>query len=291
MPPGPQTIRIAFQGEAGAFSDEAARGAFERPVETLPCRTFEDMFDAVTSGAADAAMAPIENTLMGSIIKNYDLLAEHQLEICAEVILRIVHNLIAPPGRSFADIRRVLSHPVALAQCERFLHDNPQIAVESAYDTAGSVKLVMERSRPGEAAIAGATAAAVYGAAILKKGIESHTQNYTRFLVLRPPRDAAEKTTDLPLRKATTALKTSIVFWLANRPGCLYEALSGFAAAGVDLTKIESRPIEGKPFEYSFYLDFAGSVDDPAVDEALKRLRPATDLCRVLGSYPKVRIG
>jgi len=275
-------LRVAFQGEAGAFSHEAARGAFGSGVDIAPRRTFEEMFDAVTEGQADLAIVPIENTLAGSVIKNYDLLIEHRLVIVAELVLRIVHNLIGQPQAQLEQIRSVFSHPVALAQCERFFKAHPNLQVEQGYDTAGCVKMIMEAGDPTWAAIAGATAAEVYGAKILAAGIESHTQNFTRFFVLAPP----ERVDEFRLTGTKPGHKTSIVLRIANRPGGLYEALSAFAKEGVDLTKIESRPIEGRPWEYSFYLDFAGSISDSAVQKALATLTADSESVRLLGSYP-----
>lgn len=281
---GPHSsLRVAFQGEPGAFSHEAARGAFGHDVAIEPRRTFEEMFEAVTRGQADTAVVPIENTLAGSVIKNYDLLVEHDLVIVAELVLRIVHNLIARPGTRLDEVRRVYSHPVALAQCERFLKAHPALQVDpGGYDTAGSVKMIMEARDPSRAAIAGATAAEVYGANILVPGIESHAQNFTRFFVLTAP----ERRGDVTLTGTKPGQKTSIVLRIANRPGGLYDALSAFAREGVDLTKIESRPIEGRPWEYSFYLDFAGAEADAAVARALARLAEGSESIRVLGSYP-----
>lgn len=282
----PSVLRVAFQGELGAFSHEAARGAFGADIEMVPRRTFEEMFDAVNLGHADVAVVPIENTLVGSIIKNYDLLVEHQLEIAAELVLRIVHNLIAKPGVKLEEIKHVLSHPVALAQCERFLKANPLIKVEQAYDTAGSVKMVMEGTDRSAAGIAGVAAAEVYGAQILVPGIESHSQNFTRFFVLTAP----QRVHQINLKSAGPGRKTSIVMRIANRPGGLYEALSAFAKEGVDLTKIESRPIEGRPWEYSFYLDLAGAKDAPEVQQALKAVAAGSESVRVLGSYPTLTV-
>lgn len=275
-------LRVAFQGEPGAFSHEAARGAFGADVVIEPRRTFEEMFDAVTDGPADVAVVPIENTLAGSVIKNYDLLVEHHLVIVAELVLRIVHNLIGKPGTTLDELARVYSHPVALAQCERFLKANPKLAVEQAYDTAGSVKMIMEGDDRSAAAIAGATAAEVYGAQIMVPGIESHSQNFTRFFVLTQP----QRRSDFRIEGNKPGRKTSIVLRIANRPGGLYEALAAFAREGVDLTKIESRPIEGRPWEYSFYLDLAGDENDAAVKTALATLANTSESIRVLGSYP-----
>jgi len=257
---------------------------FGRGVVTLPQRSFDDMFVAVIAGAADCAMAPIENTLAGPVIRNYDLLLEHELTIVGEVVLRVVQNLIALPGVTLAEVKRVYSHPVALEQCKRFLAAHPHLEVASASDTAGAVKMVAHRGRRDEAAIAGATAAEAYGAHILAGGIESNTRNFTRFLVLaRPDRAAALPVTAEPGRER----KTSVLFHLARRPGALYRSLAGFAEADIDLTKIESRPIEGRPWEYSFFVDFMGDRTDPPVARALAHLAAHTENLRILGSYAK----
>lgn len=282
----PNAIRAAFQGEPGAFSHDAALRFFGVGASTIPCRTFEEMFDAVTTGRADCAIAPIENTLAGSVIKNYDLLVEHDLTIVAELVLRIVHNLIARPGVPLGELRRVRSHPVALAQCERFLKANKHLEVEEAYDTAGAVKMVMADQRRDQAAIAGRAAAVAYGASIVAEGIESNKQNFTRFFVLVPPARA----TAIPVEASGKERRTSIVFRIANQPGGLYAALSAFATESVDLTKIESRPIEGRPWEYSFYVDFIGSVGEAGVDRALAKLATGAESVRVLGSYPRIDV-
>ena len=278
-----QKVRAAFQGERGAFSEDAARQLLGDPVETLAYRSFDEMFDAVSSGESDAAVAPIENSLAGSVIKNYDLLEERDLTIIGETSVRIIHNLIAPRGVSFADVRHVYSHPVALAQCEKFLRAHPQLAAEAAYDTAGSVKMVVENNRGDEAAIAGATAAEVYGAEIIAAGIEDNAENYTRFLLLTRPERAAE----IPLPNRGGERKTTIVFRVANRPGSLFKALAVFALRDIDLTKIESRPIAGRPWEYSFYLDLIGDQHEPRIERALAHLGEMIESIRVLGSYPR----
>ena len=275
------TATVAFQGERGAFSEDAARQLLGSSVETIPCRTFEEMFQAVSTGAADAAAAPIENSLAGSVHKNYDLLMEHDLTIIGETNVRIVHHLIAPRGVALTSVRRVHSHPVALAQCEKFLRANRQIEVAPAYDTAGSVKMIVESNSGEDAAIAGATAAAVYGAEIIAERIEDNVQNFTRFLLLaRPDRAASIRTTSNQAQR-----KTSIVFRVANKPGGLFRSLAAFALRDIDLTKIESRPIEGRPWEYSFYLDLIGDQHDPHVERALANLSELAESVRVLGSY------
>lgn len=275
-----RAVRVAFQGEPGAFSQEAARQLLGLNIETLPHRTFEDMFEAVSSGAADCLVAPIENSLAGSVHKNYDLMVEHDLVIIGEAKLRIVHNLIALPGAELSKLRRVYSHPVALAQCERFLRSHPHIEAAPAYDTAGSVKMIVERGRRDEAAIAGRMAAETYGAEILIEGIEDNHKNYTRFLLLaRPDRAAAIRV------EAKAERKTSIVFRVANKPGSLFRALAAFALRDINLTKLESRPIEGRPWEYSFYLDFIGDLNQQRVERALAHLSEMAEV-RVLGCYP-----
>ena len=276
-----QSIKVAFQGERGAFSEDAARQLLGSDAQTVPCRTFEEMFDSVTSGAAHAAVAPIENSLAGSVHKNYDLLMAHDLTIIGETNVRIVMNLIARRGVALEDIRRVHSHPVALAQCEKFLRPRRDIEVVPAYDTAGSVKMVIESGSKEDAAIAGATAASVYGAQIIAAGIEDNAQNFTRFLLLTLPDSAAS----IKTISGKTQRKTSIVFRVANKPGGLFRSLAAFALRDIDLARIESRPIEGRPWEYSFYLDFFGDRDDPHVQRALSNLAELAESVRVLGSY------
>lgn len=279
--PETNTARVSFQGERGAFSEDAARQLLGPRVETIPCRTFEEMFEAVSSGAADCAAAPIENSLAGSVHKNYDLLVDHDLTIIGETNVRIVHHLIAVRGVAIEDVRRVHSHPVALAQCERFLRANPQIEVAPAYDTAGSVKMIVENDSKTDAAIAGATAAAVYGAQIIVEGIEDNLKNFTRFLLLARP-DSADSIKTISNQAQR---KTSIVFRVANKPGGLFRSLAAFALRDIDLTKIESRPIEGRPWEYSFYLDLLGDRHEPHVERALANLAELAESVRVLGSY------
>jgi prephenate dehydratase len=273
-------IKVAYQGERGAFSEDAARQLLGEDIVTMPCRTFEEMFDAVSTGAADAAACPIENSLAGSVHKNYDLLLEHDLTIIGETNVRIVHHLIVPRGVALSDVRRVHSHPVALAQCEKFLRANPQIEAQPAYDTAGSVKMIVEGGARDQAAIAGATAAAVYGADIIAESIEDNAKNFTRFLLLTRP----DRATSIA-RSSSGQRKTSIVFRVANKPGGLFRALAAFALRDIDLAKIESRPIEGRPWEYSFYLDLIGDQHDAHVERALANLAELAESVRVLGSY------
>jgi prephenate dehydratase len=280
-------IRAAFQGERGAFSEEAARRFLGPRFEPLPEREFDDMFDAVVRGDADCAVVPVENTLAGSVIKNYDLLVSHDLTIIGEVVLRVAHNLIAPRGVKLSDVRRVFSHPVALAQCEDYLRKLrqriPSLEVLPAYDTAGAVKMVVKNRRHDEAAIASKSAAEVFAAHILASGIESNPQNFTRFFVMARP----DRVARIPVAGKAKERKTSLVFRIANRPGSLYASLYAFAAEQVDLTKIESRPLVGRPWEYSFYLDFVGDRNDANVRRALAALAGAAESVRIFGSYPR----
>lgn len=269
--------RVAFQGEPGAFSGEAARKLLGHEVELIPCGTFEKMFAEVEDGSSDYCLAPIENSLFGSVHQNYDLLLKHNLRIVGETNLRIVHNLIAAPGTEMKDVKSVYSHPVALEQCRRFLNGRTHMRPVAAYDTAGSVKMIMESREAGAAAIASAAAAEVYGAQILVSGIEDDQANFTRFLLLARE-DACPET-------APGADKASIVFSLENRTGSLYRALAVFALRDIDLMKIESRPLIGRPWEYSFYLDFIGSQTEPRVNNALAHLREFATSVKVLGCY------
>ena len=272
------TIRVAYQGERGAFSERAARRLAGDDIETVPCVSFEEMFASVGSDA-DCCVAPIENSLAGSIHRNYDLLLESGLTIAGETNLRIVHNLIAPPEVGLAQIRRVYSHPVALAQCTQFLRSNRTMSPEAVHDTAGAVRMVMDRGRDDEAAIASDDAATIYGARILARGIEDHAQNYTRFLLLKH----AER--HLPVHD-NGRWKTSIVFRVANKPGSLFRALGAFALFDIDLAKIESRPVEGRPWEYAFYLDLVGRSNEPVIARALANLSEMAEMVKLLGSYP-----
>lgn len=275
---------LAFQGERGAFSEEAARKLLGQGVAVLPCQRFEDLFRGLKDGRVTGAVVPIENTLAGSVHENYDHLVNFELPIVAETSVRIVHNLIAPKGVRFSKIRRVFSHPVALNQCLDFFAANPQVERIPFYDTAGSVKMVTEEGLTDAAAIASAVAAEIYGAQILRRSIESDRQNFTRFFLLRTPEYARRH--PVPA-SAQTQWKTSLVFSTRNVPGALFRALSAFALRDLNLMKIESRPLRGKPWEYLFYLDFLGRADSPVAVNALNHLSEVADFLRVLGCYPK----
>jgi len=267
---------VAFQGERGSFSEEAAYKLLGRQIRALPRETFSAAFESVAKGAARLCLVPIENTLAGSVYENYDLLLENRLHIIAEVNLRIVHNLITFPGTTLASLRQVFSHPVALAQCGRFFARNPQVQKVPFYDTAGSVKMLAEKRIPGGGAIASRTAASVYKARILKTHLEDHRENFTRFLLL-------SKAGSVP----AGANKVSIVFSTRNVPGALYKCLSVFALREIDLTKMESRPLRGRPWEYFFYLDFLGNVKEERCRKALAHLAEVTKFMRVLGCYKR----
>ncbi len=267
-------MKIAFQGEPGAYSEQAVFDYFGK-VDTQPCESFDVVFDAVVSGACEAGLIPIENSLAGSIHQNYDLLLRHDLHIVGEYLLRIQHCLIALPGVTKAEIKKVISHPQALGQCAAYLRELG-VKSESAYDTAGSVKMLKESGARDTAAIASRRAAEIYGMQILEEGVEDNPENYTRFLVIS--RTAV---------KTEGEAKTSIVFTLKNLPGALFKALSVFALRDIDLTKIESRPLQGQPWEYLFYIDFSGAAHEETARKALDHLGEYALMLRVLGSYSR----
>jgi len=268
-------LKVAFQGERGAFSEVAARALIPSAIAPFPCESFEDVFEAVESKRVRFGVIPIENSLVGSIHRNYDLLLERPLHIVGETQQRIVHCLLAPKGAGLRKIRTVYSHPVALDQCRRFFREHPDIKPMSHYDTAGAAKMVAEQEQGDHAAIAGPLAAEMYDLSILRKSIEDEKSNRTRFLLL------ARK----PL-KFTGRAKTTIVFSFKNQPGGLFKALSVFALRDIDLTKIESRPVRHSNWQYYFYLDLVGSAADPNVGRALDHLSELTSFLKILGSYP-----
>ena len=273
-------MRVAFQGELGAFSQQAIQQLLGPKARPIPHARFDQVFAALDQGSVDAAAIPIENTLHGSIHENYDLLLKHDFAITAETSVRIVHNLIAPPGLTFAQVRKVYSHPVAINQCLDFFAKHKRIQREPFYDTAGSVKMIMEQRPPGGAAIASELAAKIYKARILKRGIEDDRQNFTRFFLLEPSGSKPRVS-----QGGQRPWKTSLVFSTKNMPGALFRALSALALRDLNLAKIESRPLRGKPWEYLFYLDLLGRRDDQAVKNALAHLAEVADFLRVLGSY------
>lgn len=266
-------LRIAYQGEPGAFSEAAARRI--APGAALsPCKSFEDVFASVVADRTGYGVLPVENSIGGSIHRNYDLLLANDLPIVGEVELPVVHQLLALPGASLEGLRRVYSHPQALAQCERFLRTLGGVEIVATYDTAGSAKMVADGRLGGAAAIASARAGELFGLVPLASSIQDFDDNITRFIVVgqRPLRDGVPD-------------KTSIVFTLPNEAGSLFKALSVFALRGVDLTKLESRPIPGRPWEYLFYVDLAAASDELSCARALGHLGEFATTLRTLGSY------
>jgi prephenate dehydratase len=266
-------MKIAFQGEPGAFSEAAARRV-DLDAQLVPCRSFEEVFETVDAGPASHGVLPIENSIGGSIHRNYDLLLAHELPIVAEVELPVVHHLLALPGATLAGLKRVYSHPQALAQCERFLRSLSGVDIIATYDTAGSAKMVADAASPEAAAIASARAGEVFGLTPITSSIQDFDDNITRFLVIGRR----------PLKNAV-ADKTTIVFTVPNEPGSLFKALSVFALRGVDLTKLESRPIPGRPWEYLFYADLNAARDELICARALSHLAEFAPMLRTLGSY------
>jgi prephenate dehydratase len=273
-------IRVAFQGEPGAFSEAAAVQLLGEAILTVPRPTFDAAFRAISDGLADALLAPVENTLAGPVVRVYDLLLESALTITAETILPIEHHLIGCPGSTLDAIRSVASHPMALAQCERFFTTHPHLKRVPAEDTAGSVREALARGDKTSAAIAGRRAAEHYAGLILASDIQDNPENFTRFFLLRPTAEATPPSPD--------ARKMSLAMRLAHRPGALLASLEPFAKHGANLQKIESRPIHGRPWEYQFFLDV--EADSSAqLESALAEVRQATSHLRVLGLYPAAR--
>ncbi len=267
-------MKVAFQGEPGAYSEQAVYDHFGA-AEAVPCASFEDVFTAVSARRCEYGLIPIENSLAGSVHQNYDLLMRHELYIVGEYYLRVRHCLIAMPGVQMSELKRAISHPQALEQCAGYLRSH-HLQPEAVYDTAGSVKILKESGARDTAAIVSRRAAEIYGMQILEEGIEDHFENFTRFLAISPA----------ALRPGTDA-KTSIVFTLKNQPGALFKALSVFALRDIDLTKIELRPLAGKPWEYLFYIDFIGAGHEARVGKALDHLSEYAVMLRVLGSYAR----
>lgn len=274
----PRALRVAIQGERGAFSELAARSLFGPRVEILPCPDFDALFRAAEKGRCRYALAPVENTIAGSVNRVYDLLLDSPLEVAGEAIIRVSHSLIALPGVALRDIRRVFSHPVALAQCEEFFKRHPRLTRVATYDTAGSVRLLREQGARDAAAIASEIAARLYGARVLKRGLEDHRANFTRFYLLS--RDGR------PIGRPD---KTSVLFATQHVPGALFRCMGVFALRDINLLKIESRPLAGRPWEYVFHVDFEGSPREERCRNALRHLEEVCDFVRVLGSYPRAR--
>jgi prephenate dehydratase len=267
-------MKIAIQGESGSFSHEAAMKLVEN-AQIAPFSLSADVFQALVNHDVEAAVIPIENSLAGSVSEHFDLLLTHDVKVERETLLRIHHNLIGISGSTIGDIDRVFSHPVALAQCRRFLAEHSRMEAFSFYDTAGSVKQLVELRDHHAGAIASAAAAEYYGAEILEAGIEDNPENYTRFFLVRRANESVME---------GRANKMSLAFSVENRPGSLVEALSELKAMGTNLTKIESRPVHGKPWEYIFYVDCQIQSREEGT-RALEALRPHCAMVKSLGCY------
>lgn len=263
-------MRIAYQGEPGAYS-EAAALLFSPHTETLPCKTFDEVFDTVLHKRATHGIVPMENSIGGTIHRNYDLLVDHEIPITGEVELDVIHCLQALPGTKIEDVRIVYSHQQALAQCERYLKELG-VTVEAVYDTAGGAKLVAEQQLRSAAALASRRAAEVFGLEVLQEAVQDYEFNITRFFVIGG-------------HQPTDADKTTLVFALPSTPGSLFKALSVFALRDINLSKLESRPIRGRPWEYLFYVDIEARRDDLACARALAQLGEFARWSRVLGTY------
>jgi prephenate dehydratase len=268
-------VKVAFQGERGAFSEDAAAKLFNKPIDFSPCIRLKEVFELVSQDRVEFGVVPLENSQAGSINETYDLLLAYPLTIFAEVILRVSHCLMALPGQKLADITTIYSHPQALAQCAEFL-SKLNVEIMPSYDTAGSAKMIKEKKLSDCAAIASKRAADIYGLEILAPEIETSPNNYTKFVAISKQRPE-------PARRN----KTSVVFAAEHRPGSLYRVLGIFATRNINLTKLESRPSRSKPWEYVFYADFEGHIDDELCQEAMRELQRETTFIKVLGSYPQ----
>ncbi len=281
-------LTIGFQGEHGAYSEEAIFKQFGRDVKTVPTPSIHEVFNLVEAGAVDLGVVPVENSVEGSINETYDMLVSSNLSVVGEVVLRVVHCLIALPAAKLGGIKVVYSHPQALAQCRNFVTSMGVDPIVT-YDTAGSVKMIKEKRLEGAAAIAGERAAEIYGLKVLKKGIEDYSTNSTRFLIVS--RDSTERgrARGPGARRAgiSSGSKTSLIFAVPHTPGSLYNALEVFAREKINLTKIESRPTKERPWEYYFFLDFQGHREDRKVVKVLTELAAKTAFMKVLGSYPR----
>lgn len=275
---------IAFQGEHGAYSEEAIFKEFGKRVKTVPAATIREVFQLTEAGGVDAGVVPVENSVEGSINETYDMLLSSEVRVVGEVVLRVVHCLIALPTARLARVKVVYSHPQALAQCRDFVTSRGLEPIVT-YDTAGSVKMIKEKRLEGAAAIAGQRAAEIYGLKVLKKGIEDYATNSTRFLVIKAGPGAAAEGAGA----RGGARKTSLIFSVKHTPGSLYNALEVFAREKINLTKIESRPTKERPWEYYFFVDFEGSEKEPRVARVLSELGEKTAFMKLLGSYPRSR--
>lgn len=278
-------MKIAIQGERGSFSHEAAEQMIP-DCSVVPCMRSAEVFDRLEAGSVEAAVIPIENTLAGTVAEHADLLVSRNVFVQGEFLLRIEHNLIVAPGVKLSALRRVLSHPVALDQCRDFFRRHLEIQAVPFYDTAGSVKQVIEEKLQDAAGIAGRQAAREYSGKILLAGIEDDKRNFTRFFLMRKRRASKRGAGNVDYRRLIPrgANKTSIAFQVKNVPGALFKSLSVFAFRDISLSKIESRPRRGRPWEYVFYVDFLRG-DDEAARNALRHLGEVAEFVKVLGMY------
>jgi chorismate mutase/prephenate dehydratase len=272
---GKQKVKVAFQGEKGAYSESAVYKFFGESVTVVPCRDLTETFESVTKKKAEYGVVPIENSIEGSVNQTYDLFLKYDLKVRGEVIIKIEHCLIANPNTNLDAVETVFSHPQALAQCRNFLEKSGWELIPT-YDTAGSVKMLKEKGMKNAVAVASERAAELYEMKIIARDIADNPENYTRFFVLSKE-DAATTGKD----------KTSIIFSAAHKPGSLYNALGEFAKRGINLTRIESRPTRQKPWEYNFYLDFEGHRSEPRCAEVLGALSEYAVFVKILGSYPR----
>ncbi|MCL0060735.1 prephenate dehydratase [Dehalococcoidia bacterium] len=271
-----ETLRVSFQGERGSFSEDAVLKFFGQ-ADPTPFRHFSAVFEAVSRGSTDCGVVPVENSQAGSINETYDLLLEYDLNIVGEVYLKVTHCLLALPGETMKDIKKIYSHPQALAQCEEFL-SSLEAELVPTYDTAGSAKMLKEKNLRNSAAIAGKRVSQIYGMKVLAEGIETNPRNFTRFFVI-----------SMGKAKSGESNKTSLIFRTKNIPGALYQSLGAFANRGINLTKLESRPAKDTPWEYIFYVDFEGHMDDEVCKEALEEMQSKCLFLKILGSYPITR--
>jgi chorismate mutase/prephenate dehydratase len=268
-------VKVAFQGEKGAYSESAVHKFFGESIDVKPCRDLAEAFESVDKQETKFGVVPVENSLEGSVNQTYDLFLKYDLKVCGEVVIRVSHCLVANTGTTMEGVKTVYSHPQALAQCRNFLERSGWELIPT-YDTAGSAKMLKEKNLKNAAAVASERAADLYGLKILAREIEDNPNNYTRFFVLA--KDDSPKTGND---------KTSIIFAAAHKPGSLYQALGEFAKRGTSLTKIESRPTKQTPWEYNFYLDFEGHRSEPRCVEVLEALKEHSTSIKILGSYPK----